>query len=446
MATGHSPTIMMKPPRVLEQTGETLAKFKPWQTFVVNYFDQDPIYEQFLPGGRYETWTAASLAPRAHKGRLQELFVKGPNAPSHHKSDVVDNDQVKIAAEKILAGSYAGMNEQSKADMMAELTADRLALRNRQLSKMLQILSTFVFDTEAEGVVNDSSSIEWIWSFLKKRYNIETRGANFLKISTITFKAGMNPQVFYNQLRHGFVENLRKVGDVRNHLIPGDVMTTDETLSPSHEDTIVLMTLERIDPRLPARVARDYEHRLDKNTHLSALASSILQAVPAMIEALDRDAGLHALATQPMPVTMDAFAPQRRGRGRNQSQNRGGSGQNRGGFGQNRGGYGQGRGSSSRGHPRISPTTGRPWTVKMCRLCESKEMSPAIVASHNTTECDSFSKADLRAMLASLQAMDLSPTYQDDDEDYDADGYDGKDNTDGDYYDQELTQRPQQDS
>ena len=82
----------------------------------------------------------------------------------------------------------------------------------------------------------------------------------------------------------------------------------------------------------------------------------------------------------------------------------------------------------------------------MCRLCESKEMSPAIVASHNTTECDSFSKADLRAMLASLQAMDLSPTYQDDDEDYDADGYDGKDNTDGDYYDQELTQRPQQDS
>ena len=94
MATGHSPSIVMKSPRVLEQTGETSAKFKNWQTHVVNYFDQDPVYEQFLPGGRYETWTAASLAPRLHKGRITQLFVKGAAAPTHHKSDVVDDDKL----------------------------------------------------------------------------------------------------------------------------------------------------------------------------------------------------------------------------------------------------------------------------------------------------------------------------------------------------------------
>ena len=427
---------MMQSPRVLEQTGETLAKFKPWSTWVVNYFDQDPIYEQYLPGGRYDTWTAASLAPRAYKGRLSELFVKGPNAPSHHKADVVDDDQVQVAAEKILAGSYALMTQLKKDELKAELIADRLALRNRQLNKMLQVLSTFVFDTEREGVVDDSTSIEGIWLFLKKRYNIETRGANFLKISKITFKAGVSPQVFYTQLRHGFVENLRKVGDVRNHLIPGDVMTADETLSPSHEDTIVLMTLERIDPRLPARVARDYEHRLDSKTHLSALASSIFQAVPAMIEALDRDAGLSALASQPAQVTMDAFAPRGRGRGRGSAKN----------WNQGQGGSGQGRGSSSKGPPRISPTTGRLWTLKFCRLCESKERSPATVASHNTANCDSFSKAELRAMLASLQAMNLKPNCDDDDDDYYEDAEDDEENMDGDYYSQEPTQRPQQDS
>ena len=58
--------------------------------------------------------------------------------------------------------------------------------------------------------------------------------------------------------------------------------------------------------------------------------------------------------------------------------------------------------------------TGRPWTVKMCRLCEDKKKSPAIVASHNTAECDSLSKSDKRAMLAALQAMDLSTTNDDD--------------------------------
>ena len=78
----------------------------------------------------------------------------------------------------------------------------------------------------------------------------------------------------------------------------------------------------------------------------------------------------------------------------------------------------------------------------MCRLCESKGKSPAVVASHNTTECDSFSKADLRAMLASLQTMDLSPNNQDDD-DYE-DAYDGNDGgLDGDYSEQEPSQRPQ---
>ena len=433
MASGHTPTIMMRTPRTLEETGETLAKLKPWQTHVINYFDQDPTYEQYLPGGRYETWTAASLAPRAHKGRLAQLYVKGANAPSHHKSDVVDDDQVKVAAEKVLAGSYALMTQLKKDELKAELTADRLALRNRQLNKMLQVLVTFVFDTEHEGVVNDSTSIEWIWSFLKKRYNIETRGANFLKIANITYKAGMNPQVFYTQLRHGFVENLRKAGDVRNHLVPGDVMPADETLSPSHEDTIVLMTLERIDPRLPARVARDYEHRLDKTTHLSALASSILQAVPAMIESLDRDAGLSALALQPAPVTMDAFVPRGRGRGRGYAKTKN----------QGQGGFGQGRGSSTKGPPRISPTTGRTWTLKFCRLCESKEKSPATVASHDTVDCDSFSKSELRSMLVALQAMDLSPNYQDDGDFYDDDA---EENQDGDYYDQEPPQRPQQDS
>ena len=412
----------MKSPRVLEQTGETMATFKTWQTWVVNFFDQDPIYEQFLPGGRYETWIAASVAPRGFKGRIQNLFVKGPTAPTYHKADVVDDMQVRSAAEKVLAGSYATMAAPDKAALKTELTDDRLALRNRQLNKMLQVLSSLVWETEREQVVNDSTSIDWIWNLLKRRYNIETRGSNFLKIANVTFKQGTEPMVFYHQLLHAFQENLRKVGDVRNHLVPGDVMDVDEALSPSFRDAIVLMTLERIDPRLPARVARDYEHRLDKKTHLTALASSIFQAVPAMIESLDRDAGLNALAAQPAPVTMDAFAARGRGRGGSRYQ-------------------GQGRGMTPRQQPRISPTTGRPWTLKMCRLCESEKRSPAVVASHNTVECDSFSKTERRSLLASLQAMDLTSNNQEEDQNYEdevteEEGY-------GDFVGQESTQRPQ---
>ena len=409
-----------------------MATFKTWQTWVINYFDQDPIYEQFLPGGRYENWIAASLAPRGHKGRINGLFVKGPDTPTYLKADVVDDKQVMAAAEKVLAGSYATMQQADKVALKTELADDRLALRNRQLNKLLQVLSSLVWETEREQVVKESTSLEWIWNLLKRRYNIETRGSNFLKIANVTFKQGTEPMVFYHQLLHAFQENLRKVGDVRNHLVPGDVMDVDEALSPSFRDAIVLLTLERIDPRLPARVARDYEHRLDKKTHLTALASSIFQAVPAMIESLDRDAGLNALASQSTTATMDAFAARGRGRGAPKYQ------------GQSR--YqGQGRGATSRQQPRISPTTGRPWTLKMCRICEGEKRSPAVVASHNTVECDSLSKSELRGFLASLQAMDLTANNQEEDQTFDA-----NETTEGDgdagVEDQELAQRPHQDS
>ena len=44
--------------------------------------------EQFLPGGRYENWTAKSATPRGIRGRLTTLFVRGDDSPEHHKSDV----------------------------------------------------------------------------------------------------------------------------------------------------------------------------------------------------------------------------------------------------------------------------------------------------------------------------------------------------------------------
>ena len=189
-------------------------------------------------------------------------------------------------------------------------------------------------------------------------------------------------------------------------------MTEDEKLSPSFEDAIVLMALEKIDPRLPARVARDYEHRLDRNTHLIDLQSSIFQAVPTMLESLDRDAGLQALATsaaaaislQPPAVALDAFTPYA-GKGRGRGAPTGGG----------KGKQGGGQKSVGRAPPRISPTTGRIWTVKFCRLCEKDRKSPAVVASHDTVECDSVSNAERRSMLATLQAMIIKLNNEDPD-------------------------------
>ena len=424
MVDNRGPTLKINQPTRLEES-ITSAEFKPWWGILLSYLDQDPANEQFLPGGRYENWTAASSSPRGMKGRVTALFVREAASPEHHLTDTdCTTAQIKAVAVKddptVVNGrdAYARLDEEEKEAIKERLKVARLAERNRLLDKMLAILASFVHYTDMDDIRNDSTSMKWIKKYLEVRYNIETKGVNFLKIAQINYKAGVNPQTFYKQFRTGFIDNLRKAGDANNHLKPGDRLLADEVMTPTLEDTVVLWTLEKIDPRLPAKVAKSYEHRLDKDTHLIDLQATIFQSVPSLIEALDRDAGLNALATgaSPAPVTGCAFSAGR-GRGRPAFGIRGrGSGQPRG-----------------RGHPTISPLTGRPWTTKLCRFCHDAQKSPAVVASHWTAECDSVSNAERRRMLATLQAMDLNSgnDYDETNLNDETDGYVQEDNAQG---------------
>lgn len=70
--------------------------------------------------------------------------------------------------------------------------------------------------------------------------------------------------MFYKQYRASFTDNLRKTGDIvifKNN----QALTEDEQLSPSFENAIVLWTLEKIDPRLPSKVKKDYGHQMTGN-------------------------------------------------------------------------------------------------------------------------------------------------------------------------------------
>ena len=82
--------------------------------------------------------------------------------------------------------------------------------------------------------------------------------------------------MFYKQLKASFVDNLRKQGEKAKG---GIVLQADETLSPSFEDAIVLWALEKINPRLPAKVRKDYEHRLSGDTYLVDLQPTIFQSI-----------------------------------------------------------------------------------------------------------------------------------------------------------------------
>ena len=129
-------------------------------------------------------------------------------------------------------------------------------------------------------------------------------------------------------------------------------MLEDEKLSPSFENAIVLWTLHKIDPRLPARVKKNYGYQMTGNTTLKDVQPVIFENIDVMLEELDQVQTTKAFAMQSLDdeTTLNAIRYQSRNntRGTRPFSYRGRGG-NRGGFGGGRGGPGGGRGGGQGG-------------------------------------------------------------------------------------------------
>ena len=348
-------------PKELPADGVTTAEFRPWRNHLINFLQQDVDNFRFLKGGKYSEWKPAC--------------------------DVVGNWRI----ERLLAGDEDKEAIEAVLEAAAIKTAKKTRLlntRNAQLGKMLQHIVTFVHYTEADDIDQHSTSVDWIFNYLQNHYNIQAKGSNFLKITDHTFKSGTLPQVFYKQFRTSFLNNLRKEGEVMTHK-GGQALTEDEVLSPSFEDTIVLWALEKIDPRLPKKVRKDYEHRLTGNTYLIDLQVTIFQSIPSMLEDLSRQADLNALTTHSKDLSLSAIR-------------HGGKNFPRGGGGGRGGGQGSGQ---------------RNFSNKFCTNCHSAGKPVQIKTSHTVADCGFLTRRDKKDMFTSLRALNLGEAEAEDDDD-----------------------------
>jgi len=109
-----------------------------------------------------------------------------------------------------------------------------------------------------------------------------------MNISEHVFKKGTPYNTFYKQYRASFIDNLRKRGDIVTYR-NGFALTEDEKLSPSFENAIILWTLEKIDPRLPAKVKRDYGHQMTGNITLKDVQPVVFENITTMLEDLRQE-------------------------------------------------------------------------------------------------------------------------------------------------------------
>ena len=252
-------SLKLKAPEVLPADGVTSVAFKAWKNALYSFLEQDTVNYLYLTGGIYASWIA--LAESENRKRIQMLHSRDP-------------DKTKLTRK--VGNDYT-------QDELEEDLDELLLKRNSQLSKVIQLIAVCCHFSEHDDITNISTSTEWIMNYLLQHYNLEKKGAHFLKVSELTYKPGMNHQTFYREFRSAICDNTKSKGHKISYLNNKE-LKEDEGISPTFEETIVLWCLEKIDSRLPMHVSKTFGHQMVENTTLKDLQVQIFQRIPSMID------------------------------------------------------------------------------------------------------------------------------------------------------------------
>ena len=152
----------LKAPTPLPASGVDVVTFKVWRNTLIAHIQQDQHHHHFMPGGLYQVWQGAEYGTRIER--------------------INDADTDKVT----LDGKRERLGEQAYTAQLATLRN----LRNAQLAKFISHIATLCHHTENDDITTNSTSMDWIFEYLKKHYGLETKGANFMNISDHVFKKG----------------------------------------------------------------------------------------------------------------------------------------------------------------------------------------------------------------------------------------------------------------
>ena len=346
----------LKAPTPLPISGVTTISFKVWKNQLIAYLEQDAAHYHFMPDGRYSSWLAKYTGKRI--------------------TDLVGDDPEKRTIDEKRGHDPPQLTATAYENALETL----LNKRNAQLGKFITHAANLCYYTEASDIVDHSTSLEWIFDSLTTHYGLETKGANFLKIASLTYKKGDQYQTFHKQYRAAFIDVLRKKNDTvkfkGNMILPDD-----EQLSPSFENAIVLWSLKEIDPRLPMKVRKNYGHQMTGDMTLKDLQPIIFQNIDSMLDELNESANNKAFAA----VAIDKPAL-------NALSYRGGM------RGRGRGGRFQRGGRFSSNQSRNPKPTGK----LFCRLCKLAGSDERSFTSHEIGNCSRLTIRDMESLRASL--------------------------------------------
>ena len=217
-------------------SNETLNSFKNWKENLVYTLSLDKSFAPFLKDG--VTWGKQSSV----------------NPTRGFQDDAADVTDKKTKEEKCAS-----------------------------LNLMLGQIANYATIISRNSIIKGSTSLNDIWEQIRLHYGFQTTGSRFLDLSSIRQSPGERPEDLYQRLVSFVDDNLLTTdGSLTHHSV---AVTSDEEISPSLENVVVLIWLERLHVNLPALVKQRYGSEL-RNKTLASIKPEISQALSSLLEEL----------------------------------------------------------------------------------------------------------------------------------------------------------------
>jgi hypothetical protein len=199
------------------------------------------------------------------------------------------------------------------ADDDAEVTTDPQKKEDKvaTLNLMLGQIANYATIISRNQIIKSSTSLNDIWDKIRQHYGFHTTGSRFLDLTNIRLSGGERPEDLFQRLVSFMDDNLLTKDCALTH--HSSKVEKDEEISPTLENVVVLLWLERLHVSLPALIKQRYGAEL-RNKTLASIKPEISQALSSLLEELSSGDDSRIMRAQ-------AFSANRRGGGRPSSYN-----------------------------------------------------------------------------------------------------------------------------
>ena len=216
---------------------ETVNSFENWKQNLLYILSQDKNFERFLKDD-------AKWAKKTKNNPNRDIVADGNDVPAPVR--------------------FTAAQKASNLDMMLGQIANYCPVISRNT------------------IVRNSTSLSSIWQAIRAHFGFQSTGGHFLDLAEFKLKQEERPEDLFQRLTAFFEDNLlTKDCGLKHH----DEAVDEDELSPSLENTVVLLWLQMIHQDLPRLVKQRYGTELRSRT-LASIKPEISQALQSLLDEL----------------------------------------------------------------------------------------------------------------------------------------------------------------